>query len=107
MVSLLDIEARLEGFGSWLRTRLARDSSVRRHFPQERSHPTPQPETMGRRTYEALAAVASDVRDEGYQGMTRLTTTVFSRTLQGVDWRVLDGRILLAEYAPTGRPIPS
>ena len=62
---------------------------------------------MGRRTYEALAAVASDVRDEGYQGMTRLTTTVFSRTLQGVDWRVLDGRILLAEYAPTGRPIPS
>ena len=33
MVSLLDIEARLEGFGSWLRTRLARDSSVRRHFP--------------------------------------------------------------------------
>jgi len=144
----------------------------------------PQHVLMGRRTYEALAAVASDVRDEGYQGMTRLTTTVFSRTLQGVDWpnatiesrdavesvrllkdatdvplrtmgsisvvqqllnaglvdrlrlmifpllvgpsgrewafegvgeselaladvRVLDGRILLAEYAPTGRPIPS
>jgi dihydrofolate reductase len=144
----------------------------------------PQHVLMGRRTYEALAAVANDVRDEGYEGMTRLSTTVFSRTLRGVDWpnatiesrdavesvralkgatdvplrtmgsisvvqqllnaglvdrlrlmifpllvgpsgrewafegvaeselaladvRVLDGRILLAEYAPTGRPIPS
>ena len=32
--SLLDIEARLEGFGGWLRTRLSRRaSSVRRHVP--------------------------------------------------------------------------
>jgi uncharacterized membrane protein YqgA involved in biofilm formation len=33
--SLLDIEARLEGFGGWLRTRLARRSAVRRTVPQE------------------------------------------------------------------------
>ena len=33
--SLLDIEARLEGFGGWLRTRLARRSAVRRDVPQE------------------------------------------------------------------------
>jgi uncharacterized protein len=31
--SLLDIEARLEDFGGWLRTRLARRSSVRQHVP--------------------------------------------------------------------------
>jgi uncharacterized protein len=31
--SLLDIEARLEGFGGWLRTRLARRGSRRRHVP--------------------------------------------------------------------------
>jgi uncharacterized membrane protein YqgA involved in biofilm formation len=33
--SLLDIEARLEGFGGWLRARLARRSAVRRDVPQE------------------------------------------------------------------------
>lgn len=33
MVSLLDIEARLAGFGNCLWTRLARDSSMRRHVP--------------------------------------------------------------------------
>jgi uncharacterized membrane protein YqgA involved in biofilm formation len=31
--SLLDIEARLEEFGGWLRTRLARRGSVRQHVP--------------------------------------------------------------------------
>jgi uncharacterized protein len=31
--SLLDIEARLEGFGGWLRTHLARRGSVRQHVP--------------------------------------------------------------------------
>jgi hypothetical protein len=35
----------------------------------------PQHVLMGRRTYQALAAVANDVRDEGNEGMTRLTTT--------------------------------
>jgi uncharacterized membrane protein YqgA involved in biofilm formation len=33
--SLLDIESRLEGFGGWLRTRLARRSAVRRDVPQQ------------------------------------------------------------------------
>ena len=31
--SLLDIEARLEDFGGWLRTRLSRRGAVRRHVP--------------------------------------------------------------------------
>jgi dihydrofolate reductase len=144
----------------------------------------PQHVLMGRRTYEALAGVPDEARDEGYDRMAQQTTTVFSRTLDRSDWphasietrdlvdsvrelkdtsdvplrtmgslsvvrqllnaglldllrlmifpllvgpsgsesafegldeadlrladqRVLDGRILLAEYAPTGRPIPS
>jgi dihydrofolate reductase len=142
----------------------------------------PQHVLMGRRTYEALAAIPSS-GDEGHDRVTRLTTTVFSRTLTGVHWpnatvesrdavesvralkaatdvplrtmgslsvvrqlldaglvdrlrlmvfplvvgpsgreavfdgvaecdlaltgeRVLDGRVLLVEYAPTGRPVP-
>jgi dihydrofolate reductase len=143
----------------------------------------PQHVLMGRRTYEALDSVPSEARDEGYQRMTRLPVTVFSRTLTSVEWpgasiesrnlvesvrelkqtadtpirtmgslsvvkqllnaglvdrlrlmvfpllvgpggreamfdgvdetdlalvdqRVLDDRVLLVEYAPTGRPIP-
>lgn len=143
----------------------------------------PQHVLMGRRTYEALNSVPDEARDEGYDRMTRLPVTVFSRTLTSVDWpgatiesgdlvesvrtlkkesqvplrtmgslsvvkqllneglvdrirlmifpllvgaggreamfagideadlalvnqRVLDDRILLVEYAPTGRPIP-
>ncbi|GAA1688156.1 dihydrofolate reductase family protein [Glycomyces endophyticus] len=143
----------------------------------------PQHVVMGRLTYEALDAVPAEARDEGYEQMTRLPTTVFSRTLSSAAWpgavvesrdlveavgelkersevplrtmgslslvkqllnaglvdrlrlmtfpllvgpggreatfdgveeaelalvdhTVLDGRILLVEYAPTGRPIP-
>lgn len=46
----------------------------------------PQHVLMGRRTYEALAALSNDVRHEGDHRVTRLTTTVFSWTLDGVDW---------------------
>jgi hypothetical protein len=46
----------------------------------------PQHVLMGRRTCEALAALSNDVRDEGDHRVTRLTTTVFSRTLDGVEW---------------------
>lgn len=143
----------------------------------------PHHAVMGRRTYEALAEVPAEARDEGYERMTRLPTTVFSRTLESTEWpgatverrdavtvvrerkaaddvplrttgsisivrqlidaalvdrlrlmvfpllvgpsgsepvfegvgegelelvdqRVLDGRILLVEYRPTGSPIP-
>ncbi|GAA2285271.1 dihydrofolate reductase family protein [Glycomyces scopariae] len=143
----------------------------------------PQHVLLGRLTYEALDSVPGEARDEAYETMTRLPTTVFSRTLTSVDWpgariesgdlaasvralkdasdaplrtmgslsivrqllnaglvdrlrlmvfpllvgpggrepmlagveeadldlvdqRVLDGRIVLLEYAPTGRPIP-
>ena len=143
----------------------------------------PQHVLMGRLTYEMLAGLPEEARDESYRSMTRQTTTVFSRTLTSTDWpgaevdstdlverveqlketsnvqlrtvgsisivrqllnarlvdrlrlmvfplfvgrsgsepafegleegelelvdqRVLDGRILLVEYRPTGRPIP-
>jgi len=143
----------------------------------------PQHVLMGRRTYEALAQVPAEARDDGYERMTRQPTTVFSRTLESAEWpsaaveprdavdvvrerkeaddvplrtmgslsivrqlvnaglvdrlrlavfpllvgpsgaepaydgldegelelvdqRVLDGRILLVEYRPTGTPIP-
>lgn len=143
----------------------------------------PQHVLMGRRTYEALAGLPNEYRDESYNRLLELTTTVFSRTLANADWpkatiesrdlvesvgalkdetdvplrtmgslsvvkqllnaglvdrlrlmvfplfvgaggrepafdgvgeadleltaqRVLDDRILLLEYAPTGRPIP-
>ncbi|WP_112133560.1 dihydrofolate reductase family protein [Glycomyces dulcitolivorans] len=143
----------------------------------------PQHVLMGRVTYEALASVPDEARDEGYERMTRLPATVFSTTITEAAWpgasvesgdlvaavrtlkesdgaplrtmgslsvvrqllnaglvdrirlmifpllvgpggreavfagaeeadlelvgqRVLDGRILLVEYAPTGGPVP-
>ncbi|MDQ6658889.1 MAG: dihydrofolate reductase family protein [Actinomycetota bacterium] len=41
---------------------------------------------MGRRTYEVLASLPEEHRDESWQAMARLPTVVFSRTLTGVDW---------------------
>jgi dihydrofolate reductase len=41
---------------------------------------------MGRKTYEALNGLPEEVRDDGWQGMITTPTTVFSRTLGGVDW---------------------
>jgi dihydrofolate reductase len=138
---------------------------------------------MGRVTYDVLAGLPQEARDEAYEELTRRPTTVFSHTLDFVEWpgaslesrdavdvvrelkdsdgpplrtvgsisivkqlvnaglvdrlrlmvfpllagasgrepafdgldegelelvdqRVLDGRILLVEYRPTGKPIP-
>jgi dihydrofolate reductase len=143
----------------------------------------PQHLVMGRRSYELLAGLPDEARDDGYERMVRQQTTVFSTTLEATDWpgatveprdvvevvregkeaegpplrtmgslsivrqlvnaalvdrlrlmvfplfvgpsgaepaldgldegeleladqRVLDGRILLVEYLPTGTPIP-
>jgi dihydrofolate reductase len=47
----------------------------------------PQRLVMGRRTYEVLAAVPEEVRDEGSQLMAATpTVVVFSRTLRAVSW---------------------
>ncbi|MBO3750026.1 dihydrofolate reductase family protein [Streptosporangiaceae bacterium NEAU-GS5] len=41
---------------------------------------------MGRRTYEALAGLPEEVRDEGWDRMKQLEKVVFSRTLTHVSW---------------------
>ena len=41
---------------------------------------------MGRKTYEVLASLPEEHRDESWEAMSRLPTVVFSRTLTGVDW---------------------
>ena len=41
----------------------------------------PQLVVMGRRTYEALAGLPEEVRDEGWDRMSQLEKVVFSRTL--------------------------
>ena len=41
----------------------------------------PQVVVMGRRTYEALAGLPEEVRDEGWDRMSQLEKVVFSRTL--------------------------
>ncbi len=41
---------------------------------------------MGRRTYEVLASLPEEHRDESWEAMTRLPTVVFSRTLRTVEW---------------------
>jgi len=41
---------------------------------------------MGRRTYETLASLPEEHRDEGWQEMARLETVVFSHTLDRVEW---------------------
>jgi hypothetical protein len=57
----------------------------------------PQLIILGRRTYEALAGLPEEARDDSAHRMTELS-------LAG--HQVLDGRVLLAEYQPTGRDIP-
>lgn len=47
---------------------------------------TPHTVLMGRKTYEMLASLPEEHRDESWEAMTRLPTVVFSRTLTGVDW---------------------
>jgi dihydrofolate reductase len=46
----------------------------------------PQLVVMGRRTYEALAGLPEEARDEGWERMSRLEKVVFSRTLTGTSW---------------------
>ncbi|MFD1718279.1 dihydrofolate reductase family protein [Georgenia deserti] len=46
----------------------------------------PQHVLMGRRTYEILASLPEEHRDEDYHRTTALPITVFSRTLTSVAW---------------------
>ncbi len=46
----------------------------------------PQVQVMGRRTYELLAGLPDEARDESWQRMTELDKVVFSRTLRQADW---------------------
>jgi dihydrofolate reductase len=46
----------------------------------------PQRHLMGRKTYEALAALPEPVDDEGSLSLAATPTTVFSRTLRAVSW---------------------
>jgi dihydrofolate reductase len=41
---------------------------------------------MGRRSYEMLASLPEEHRDEGWEQMAQLETVVFSRTLERVEW---------------------
>jgi dihydrofolate reductase len=47
---------------------------------------TPQVIVMGRRTYEMLAGLPEEFRDEGWQRMSQLDKVVFSRSLTQVSW---------------------
>ena len=46
----------------------------------------PQRHLMGRKTYEALAALPEPVDDEGSPSLAATPTTVFSRTLRALSW---------------------
>jgi dihydrofolate reductase len=56
--------------GSWIATESAAPHTV----------------IMGRRTYEVMASLPEEHRDESWEQMSRLPTVVFSRTLKAVDW---------------------
>jgi dihydrofolate reductase len=45
---------------------------------------------LGRRTYEALAELPDEARDEGWTAMTSTPGWLFSRTLQAADWPGLE-----------------
>jgi dihydrofolate reductase len=59
----------------------------------------PQLVVMGRRTYEALAGVPQEFRDEGWDRLSQLEKVVFSRTLTQVAWpnTRISGGDLIAE----------
>jgi dihydrofolate reductase len=46
----------------------------------------PHRNIMGRKTYEVLAALPEEARDEGWEQTTRTPTILFSRTLTATDW---------------------
>jgi dihydrofolate reductase len=57
----------------------------------------PQLVLMGRVTYEALAGLPEEVRDEGWDRLSRLEKVVFSRTLSQVTWpntRICSGSLV-------------
>src|SRR5262249_20666417 len=41
---------------------------------------------LGRRTYEALAALPAEARDDGWRRMTSTPGRLFSRTLKTAEW---------------------
>jgi len=45
---------------------------------------------LGRRTYEALAGLPYEARDEGWASMTSTPGWLFSRTLRATDWPRLE-----------------
>jgi len=60
---------------------------------------------LGRRTYEALAGLPPEVRDEGWTVMTSTPGWLFSRTLQATDWPRLEVvHEDFLEYRPAGAP---
>lgn len=46
----------------------------------------PRTDVMGRKTYEVLAGLPEELRDESFEPMTTRPTIVFSRTLTHADW---------------------
>jgi dihydrofolate reductase len=46
----------------------------------------PQRHLMGRKTYQVLAGLPEEVRDESWRRMVNVPTTVFSRTLGSAGW---------------------
>ena len=46
----------------------------------------PQVAILGRRTYEALAGLPEEARDDGWHRLSRLEKVIFSRTLTSTDW---------------------
>lgn len=46
----------------------------------------PHRAVMGRRTYELLAELPEEARDDSWHRTSQLETVVFSRSLQGADW---------------------
>lgn len=46
----------------------------------------PRLDVMGRKTYEVLAGLPEELRDESWERMSTRPTVVFSRTLKSVEW---------------------
>lgn len=57
---------------------------LERWIAETRDHP--QRLVMGRVTYETLAGIPEEARDDGWRSMAETPTYVFSRTLESVDW---------------------
>ena len=62
----------------------------------------PQRHLMGRKTYEALAALPEPAHEEDSLSLAATPTTVFSRTLRAVSWP--HATISFRTYSPFVRP---